>query len=121
MRKTHVSHGLHVSYRPPPAHAQAQPAQAQAQAQEEEPPLPLLHPLLPDDEVGLGTGLVFWVILFVKSVMLPTTLLEKLEIPVAMEAAKSPPGRFGRAPPPVVRLDGVADFGELGPEVVVLE
>jgi len=53
--------------------------------------------------------------------MLPTTPLEKFEIPVAMEAAKSPPGRFGRAPPPVVRLDGEAVFGELGPEVVVLE
>ena len=65
--------------------------------------------------------MVFWVILLVKSVMLPTTLLEKFEIPVAMEAAKSPPGRFGRAPPPGVRMDGAAVFGELGPEVVVLE
>ncbi|MCK5793512.1 MAG: hypothetical protein KAH12_02315, partial [Anaerolineales bacterium] len=70
--------------------------------------------------VVLGTGLVFWVILLVKSVILPTTLLEKFEIPVAIEAAKSPPGRFGRAPPPVDRLEGDANFGELGPAVAVL-
>jgi hypothetical protein len=44
-------------------------------------------------------GLVFCVILLVKSVTFPTTLLEKLDIPVAMLAANSPPGRLGSALP----------------------
>lgn len=49
--------------------------------------------------MGLGTGLVFCVIRLVKSVILPTTLLEKLVIPDTMEAAKSPPGSTGKLGP----------------------
>jgi len=51
------------------------------------------------------------VILLVKSVIFPTTLFEKVEIPVAMELAKSPPGIFGRATPPGLPGLGVRALG----------
>ena len=103
----------HCDYRPPPAQAQAQPAQAQAQAQEELPPPPLQPPLEEDEEEGGGIGLVLFVIRLVKSVILPTTLLEKLDIPSTMEAAKSPPGSTGKLGP--LDLPGLACF-KLGPD-----
>ena len=56
-------------------------------------------------------------ILLVKSVIFPTTLLEKLEIPFAIEAANSPPGRFGN--PRLPELLGAEVF-TLGPDVVVV-
>lgn len=46
--------------------------------------------------MGLGIGLVFCVIRDVKSVIFPTTLLEKVAMPLVMEAANSPPGSWGR-------------------------
>lgn len=80
-------------YLPPPAQAHAQPAQAQAQAHPPPPPLrPLeLRPLL----VETGIGLVLLVILPVKSVTLPITLLDTFCTPLTIEAAKSEPGRWG--------------------------
>jgi hypothetical protein len=108
----------HINYRPPPAQAQAQPAQAQAQAQDELPPPPLQPPLLEEDEEGLGMGLVLFVMRLVKSVMLPTTLLEKSDIPLTMEAAKSPPGRTGKLGP--LDLPGLGVL-TLGPVVLVGE
>jgi len=51
------------------------------------------------------------VILLVKSVIFPTTLFEKFEIPVDMEAANSPPGKFGKAPPPERPELGVRALG----------
>lgn len=44
-------------------------------------------------------GLVFCVIRLVKSVIFPTTLLEKVDMPSTMEAAKSPPGSTGKLGP----------------------
>jgi hypothetical protein len=51
--------------------------------------------------------LVFWVIRLVKSVILPTALLENVEIPWTIEAAKSPPGSWGKLLP---ELPGLAVF-----------
>ena len=106
----------HRDYRPPPAQAQAHPAQAQAQAQEDPPPL-LQPPPLDEDVDGCGIGFVFCVIRLVKSVIFPTTLLEKVEMPSTMEAAKSPPGRTGKLGPLV--FPGLATFG-VGPPVRVV-
>ena len=63
-------------------------------------------------------GLVLFVMRLVKSVMLPTTSLEKLEIPLTMEAAKSPPGSTGRLGPLDLPELGVRT---LGPVVLVVE
>ena len=57
-------------------------------------------------------------ILLVKSVILPTTSLEKFEIPVVIEAANSDPGRFGRILP-VPGMRGLAVL-VLGPAVWVV-
>src|SRR5512133_1144204 len=75
-------------YRPPPAQAQAQPAQAQAQPPPPERPLP--------EREGGGGGLVTLVTPLVKSLTLPSTLLEKFCTPPTTEAAKSAPGRETR-------------------------
>ena len=63
--------------------------------------------------------MVFCVILLVKSVTLPTTLLENSEIPEAIEAANSPPGKLGNAPPP--ERPGLEGRTVLGPAVLVGE
>lgn len=99
-----------MNYLPPPAQAQAQPAQAQAQAQ---PPPPPLQPL-PDD-FDTGIGLVLFVILLVKSLRLPTTLLEKSCTPVTTLAANALPGRVGiDAPPPPFEGTETVVFGMPG-------
>ena len=82
-----------LRYLPPPAHAQAHPAQAQAQAQAQPPPL--LVPLLEEEEVYFGAGLVTEVILEVKSVIFPTTFDENGGTPVTTDASKSAPGTRG--------------------------
>jgi hypothetical protein len=65
-----------IPQRPPPAQAQAHPAQAHAHAHPPppKPPPPLKDPV--DDT--FGAGFVTEVMLEVKSLIFPTTLLEKL-------------------------------------------
>ncbi len=108
------STGGHLDYRPPPAQAQAQPAQAQAQAQEDPPPPPLHPPPLDEAEEGLGMGLVLFVMRLVKSVILPTTSLEKFEIPFTIEVANSAPGSTGTLGPLDLPALGIFMLGPAG-------
>ena len=65
-------------------------------------------------------GLVFWVIRLVKSVILPTTLLENSVIPPTIDAAKSPPGSTGKLGPlDLPELDGLRLGAAVLPEVLV--
>jgi hypothetical protein len=104
-----VANDARARYRPPPAHAQAHPAQAQAQAQLRPPPPP------PELRLGGGGGLVALVTPPVKFDKLPTTDAEKFWTPFAIEAAKSAPGKCGKAPPGMAPPTGSA--GPLGMEV----
>jgi hypothetical protein len=106
---------LFLTYLPPPAHAHAHPAQAQAQAHPPEgrpPPLVLWKDL--PDVVDCGMGLVLLVILSVKLVRFPTTLVEKLCTVPTTEAAASEPARWGMRtvvmllPPPWESLEAEA-------------
>jgi hypothetical protein len=60
-----------------------------------------------------------FVMVLVKSVIFPTTLLEKFCTPVAMEAANSAPGKWGIAGPDLPVVGVVATGVAAGPEAVL--
>ena len=107
-------------YLPPPAQAQAHPAQAHAQAQAHPPPPPPCDlPALV--VVGFGGGFVTLVIPLVKSLKFPITPPAKLWTPVAIDAAKSEPGRLGSEGPDdrPVGTDVLTGALVAGPEMVL--